>query len=190
MPESPDYMLVLHPVDPTYAPESLTVIVDALREVRLLGDPYPRGRDEAYLVGEDFLELVVFLGCSPTVQLEPVDDGRFCHVRVSEPAVRPRFYSGAATPSPRCPACRARIESWREAVAAWEADPDGGGQPCPACGEATPVPQLRWRHGAGFGRVFVEIPGVHPHEAVPADRLLDALEAATGVRWHYFYTGQ
>lgn len=96
-------MLVLHPTDPVYAPESIAVIVDALRDVRLLGASYPPGGGHAYLAGEDFLEPVVFLGCSPTVQLEPVADGRFCHVRLPVPTPVPQFYAGAALPRLRGP---------------------------------------------------------------------------------------
>lgn len=82
------------------------------------------------------------------------------------------------------------MEHWREAVAAWQADPARNAWRSPACGHVVAAPRARWRHTAGFGRLFVEIPGIYPHEAVPADRLLDALAAATGVRWDYFYTGQ
>jgi hypothetical protein len=59
---------------------------------------------------------------------------------------------------------------------------------CPACGAASAPYQLNWRHNAGCGRLFVEIWGIHPHEAVPADALLACLHEHTAQHWSYCYT--
>jgi hypothetical protein len=60
---------------------------------------------------------------------------------------------------------------------------------CTRCQTATPLDRLDWRHSAGYGRYFIEIGGVHAHEALPSDRLLAALQAFSGTGWRHFYAG-
>jgi hypothetical protein len=44
-----------------------------------------------------------------------------------------------------------------------------------------------FRKTAGFGKVFVEIRGIYPAEAVPGEALLAALKDRTGGTWRYIY---
>jgi hypothetical protein len=47
---------------------------------------------------------------------------------------------------------------------------------------------MNWRQLAGFGRFFIEVWGIFPHEAVPTEKLLKQLASHTpGVSWSFFY---
>lgn len=50
-----------------------------LRQVGLLGASLGEGR---YAVGEAFLSLVCFLGCSPDIELEPQTGKAFCYLQL------------------------------------------------------------------------------------------------------------
>ena len=143
------------------------------------------GRNDAFLVGDRFLQLITFMGCSPHIELEPPAKGSndFCHVLIHA-CDAPRLWTGTNTRPPRCPACRKVIDIQVTALLRHRA-----ALPvvCNHCGANHPVDALRWRRDAGFGRVFVEVRSVFPAEAVPVESLLRALAATTGCRWDYFY---
>ena len=85
---------------------------------------------------------------------------------------------------PQCPACKQKISNWKHS-AIWF---DGSAtKTCEHCGTAKPVQSFRWQKEAGFGRFSFHISYIHPHEVVPADRIFQALEQATGFSWTYFY---
>jgi hypothetical protein len=142
-----------------------------------------------YRPGEDFLQLMTFLGCSPVVALgEPGLTGEdFCHVAFEGPTAQTRFVGGRNVKPPRCPACGHRFAQWQELVREWEADREGYRLSCPGCGSEHPVTALKWRQCTGFGRFFIQVWGIFEGEAVPSDRLLDALQQHTGMAWSYFY---
>jgi hypothetical protein len=187
------HKLVLHPADPDYAPENPGTLRDALHELGLLGDRLADDSGELYFTGENFLELITFLGCSPVVNLGPgssVEAGNepFCQVRIGTVESVTRFYAGSDRLVPRCPACRYRISSWAEIIKDWEQSPSAYRWSCPQCSGQLQAHQLNWRQSAGFGRFFMEIYGVFPHEAVPGEQLLATLARITGVQWSYFYS--
>lgn len=163
-------------------PPLATAVEARLRGIGLIGDSY-RQREQTYLVGEHFLQLVSFVGCSPFLRLEPAaeDDDCFCHVRFLGPFAQPRLLYGRNTRPPRCPRCGKRIEQW-------QADLNSASQQitCRHCGEKPALRALDWRRNAGLGRFFVQISEVFPGEAVPLPALMDALRD-TGDRWDYFY---
>ena len=181
--------LILHPAQPTEIPSSTTDLTKRLQDIGFLASPWAAAPDNRYLVGARFLRLIVFLGCSPNVPLQPPDDGSldFCHVSVSGPWNAVRFLTGSMNASPRCPHCRQKNPVWQKMIEAWKKDRAGFRWTCPACGTASDVASLNWRQGAGFGRFFLEIEHIFPGEAVPGDELLQALEASTYTQWVYFY---
>lgn len=184
-----DNRLVLHPADPQAAPDDLPGLVQALEGIGFIGGTLDfRGRRH-YRPGEDFLQLVSFLGCSPVVALgEPGATGDdFCHVDVQAPEPAPRFLAGANLKKPRCPGCRYTIEEWPAIIAAWEQDRGGYHWRCPLCGNTYPPPQLNWRQSAGFARMFIEVWGIFEGEAVPGQTLMTCLRQATATEWDFFY---
>jgi hypothetical protein len=180
--------LILHPADPCAAP-GRDAVVARLRSVGLIAGVAPDPGTTVLRAGDDFLSLVIFLGCSPAVATAPRFDGdeEFCHVRVAGPFRRARYRADPGGPAPRCPRCRATVDDGQGVLKAWEADPDGYRWHCPGCGTVIAAHELNWRQAVGFGRLFVEIWNVHNAEAVPGERLLGALDELTGGPWTYFY---
>lgn len=135
-----------------------------------------------YAVGEHFLSLVTFLGCAPQISLtdEAAVQGQpVCRICLHDfDAVQLLESQPASTL--RCAACRTPQRR--------PSEPEHNQQlTCPECGESSPLFRFDWRRSAAFGCFFVEIENVFPHEAVPADRLMEALEALSGHGWDYFY---
>ncbi|WMP16053.1 hypothetical protein [Thiothrix lacustris] len=82
------YQLVLFPVEPD---KGLTVerLHECLQPLGLLGQELGNSR---YAVGEAFLSLLCFLGCSPDIELEPHADKAFCYVQLPEDATPVDFH--------------------------------------------------------------------------------------------------
>lgn len=172
--------LVLHPADWERTPPSIETVVFALRSLGFIGEPL--ADSGAYAAGNEYLSLITFLGCSPAVA---TDAQAGCMIRLRAFDDAPQFLGGGVTP--RCPACRTPVEDWRAQVAEWYRDPTGK-RPCSGCSRLFHPAELDWRHCAGFGRLFIEMAGVYPSEAVPGERLLGTLAALSGGAWGFFYT--
>lgn len=176
--------LVLHP-DTFASPPTTEAILAALRELRVIGEAFRLDGRVHYLAGPGFLDHLTFLGCAPSIELDPpaagldaaARTGRFCHIQVHPPTpelrVRHRVGQG-----PRCRACRGDFPP--EALA----QPRDRFITCPGCGRTTPAAGLNWRQTGGCARVFLDIWGIHTGEAVPGEQLLERL----GAGWRFFYT--
>jgi len=180
-----DHRLALFPSDPAAAPDSTRAVVDALARIGMIDGNWFAGGPNAFLTGKRFLQLVIFLGCSPNISLSPevAETEKLTFVSVSEVSATPRFRLGAGSVVPRCPACRSEVEL---SFAAAMADPTAT-VPCSNCSAETPLYRLDWRRRAGYGRQFIDVHSVFPHEAVPSDSLLESLAAATGTGWDHCY---
>ncbi|MBJ6610708.1 MAG: hypothetical protein JG718_10145 [Candidatus Thiothrix moscowensis] len=79
------YCLLLYP-----QAETAGSVVPALQAAGMLGAMLDEG---VFAVGEQFLQHICFLGCSPDIELEPHPVNPFCYVRVpvddAEMAFRP-----------------------------------------------------------------------------------------------------
>jgi len=178
--------LLLTPLSPQRTPPPAAVL-DYLREADFIGRSLDAA-EETFVVGERFLQLITFMGCSPHIELEPpADGGPFCHVRLIGPLPQPQLLQGENTQPPRCAQCRGRLTQWREGLPDWCADPEGAEIRCPRCGHRQTPVELGWRRHAGFGRLFVAVEDIFPGEAVPVPSFLKGLERATEVGWDYFY---
>lgn len=67
--------LLLRPRDPFLLPER-ALLTSVLADAGLLGAPLA-GDDDAFAVGERFLQLVTFAGCSVRIELSPAGDAPF-----------------------------------------------------------------------------------------------------------------
>lgn len=164
------------------------VLVDALRTTGLVGDSLEATQDRRYLTGENYLELINYLGCSPNISFEPgVNDAAtenkgFCHINILQFDM-PRLILCQSQPrKPQCPSCKRPVSSWPAGSA-----PDTPTITCDNCHTETATERYNWRKSAGFARSFIEISDIFPREAVPQPVLLDKLESATGISWQYFY---
>lgn len=192
----PVHKLILLPADPQTALEDCGRLAASLSAIGLIGDPIRYDGGMFYPTGERFLQLVSFLGCSPAIELDPpgeaaalpaaVAGGLFCHVILSCTDML-QLRADPQTRTPRCPHCGQPVETWQQDVQAWQADPAATGWACSACGHAGTLTDWIFRKTAGFGKVFLEIRGIYPSEAVPGAALLQALRDLTDGDWHYIY---
>jgi hypothetical protein len=174
--------LLLHADDACLVPDDQSALVHLLTDLGLTGDTWEDEREYGFWPGQQFLSLVMFLGCSPLVGFDPHQAGE------GQPVCRllmhsysdVKFLSTTPCPAGRCPHCRTGLKVAQDA-------PHDGVYTCPGCGRSAVVSDLDWRQGAGFGRFFIEIRGIYPHEAVPTDKLLDTLRDSSGTNWRYFY---
>jgi hypothetical protein len=174
--------LLLHPADVLWRPSEPTSLIHTLVELGFIGSCKEPGRLTRFAVGDRFLKLVMFLGCAPYVVLDAEADqpGQVaCDVRLLD-YERVSLVSRKGGPPARCRACRAVAE--RPRVDAPEAR-----YQCGSCGKECQVADLDWRKCAGYGRFFIQINGVYPHEAIPSDRLMKALQVYAQCHWKYFY---
>jgi hypothetical protein len=176
--------LLLSTHDPLLLPAK-TLLTATLAEAGFLGTPL-WDRDDAFALGERFLQLVTFAGCSVRIELSPNGEAPFCHIRLTGPFERPKFLIGRNTRPPRCCNCRAPLQNWEKLLADGNAGP-AAPIACTACREATPPWNYDWKVKAGFGRLFIQIEEVFPGEAAPTPGLMNLLEGCTGCMWRYFY---
>lgn len=167
--------LTLHPCDGDAAPAAQAVIA-ALRGCGLVDAGAAGG---ILAPGPAFHELVIFLGCSPVVNLSA---GEERVIAVTGPEARARLARADAAPAPRCPGCRTPQPDWE--LRAQQPHPAWA---CAKCNQPLRPCGLDWRRRGGCARVFVDIHGVHADEAVPADALLTALAAVGNGPWTWFY---
>ena len=190
------HKLVLHPADPLSEPRPVSVIRQCLDEIGLIDGSIKLGKASRYAAGKEFLGLITFLGCSPAIELHPPADpvlrdeavrsGTLCHVYLSEIYPHPVLLANPGV-IPCCPQCRRRMSDWERHLKQWLENRDATQWRCQFCDYQGSIYSSGFRHKAGFGRSFIEIWSIHPAEAVPGDLLMDALSAATGTTWDYFY---
>jgi len=188
--------LLLHPVDPDAATVPEDRLARELQAIGLIGDRMTLEKTVFYPVGEQFLQLITFLGCSPAIELDPPGDplelekasaaGRFCHVFISS-GEQLQFRGDNQTRTPRCPRCRSPEPDWKARLQSWQGGQHGPDWTCQACGFCGRLSDLVFRKTAGFGRTFLEIRGIYPSEAVPGPALLDTLASLTGNPWTTIY---
>ena len=182
--------LVIYPADPGFTPQNRDDIQAALAGIEFIGDRLPSNDDRLrFLIGEQFLNFMTFLGCSPAIEIEPLDDGSedFCHIHISPIYQTLEFVADATGKGPRCPQCRHEVQNWQDLVQQWHSDPSMQYQ-CPECQQLTDVLKLNWRKSAEAAHIFIEVYSVFPNEAVLADKVLSVLSQATGTEWKYFYS--
>lgn len=174
--------LLLHPGDMWWRPDETAPFVARLHDIGLLRYESVPEETACYPAGPEFLKLLMFLGCSPNVALAPGagdDIQEPCTVRLLSFAT-PVLLSAQPLPAARCRHCRAgaSLPPAFDFTTRYQ---------CGNCGATGTVADLDWRQGAGCARLFLEVSGIHPHEAVPSDSLLDQLAAFSGGGWRYFF---
>lgn len=139
--------------------------------------------DNHYLPGEKFLSLITFLGCSPNINLFPVENENHCFISLLEQTSQAQCLGYTSTVNPKCPNCKKRIADWK--TENW--NKAGEICCCDKCTTQTPYAELNWKQECGFSRCGFEIAHIYPHEAVPTEQLLDMLKKETEFKWNYCY---
>ena len=174
--------LILLPAQPEHVPADIQSLCQALIDLQFIqAAPY---RDKQYLPGDDFLNLLTFMGCSPNINLHPDEGENFCFVAFSPGSDEIRCLGYTGTAFAKCPGCRARFKT-EETMDDWYATDRT--YTCQRCHTEARLSDMDWRKEAGYGRFSITVANIHPHEAVPADKLLDCLHSSSGFDWNYFY---
>ena len=93
----PVNQLILCPERPELVPSDTAALLQRLHAIGFIADTLTFEGREHYRPGEDFLQLITFLGCSPVVALgEPGATGdEFCHIQFDGPSAKPQFIAGS-----------------------------------------------------------------------------------------------
>ncbi len=180
------YGLVFNPQSLSCSSAEAKELIKKLQGAGFIGDEFGIEDYQANLVGENFLKMITFLGCSPQIELTPPDKDNwhnFCHIQCQY-FQQPVYYKGMKRVRCSCSQCGARITEPLPDLNHWQ--PAQQMIRCSKCQEKRPVEQLNWRHGAGFGQFFISIHNIYPNEAVPSEQLMTLLNSFQG-GWNYFY---
>ncbi len=193
------YGMVFYPQNACFkkvSPEHRNQVLAGLSSEGFLGELFSiryEGQKKAqtgYLIGDKFLKLITFLGCSPHIAVSPpeniADWGNFCHIEIQQHQ-NPIFFKGLNNSRSSCPQCKSRVAKMLPEMQQWI--PDSMHIVCPKCHQTSLVEDLNWRHSAGFGTFFIIIHSIYPNEAVPTDQLLNIFKHESGSfePWDYFY---
>jgi len=145
-------------------------------------------QEEAYRfqVGEKFLALLCFMGCSPAIELYPqANNQAYCYIEI--PAFnensKPQALISDKINIPRCPSCKTPqgqlVEKLRHAVIEKYT--------CPHCQSNLIPAQLNWRKTAIFSPYRIIIQNIYEAEALPDGNFLTTLEKAFPANWRHAY---
>lgn len=188
-----NYGMVFYPENHKFVPENRDALLVSLQSEGFIGDFFlvnenQQDEQSGYLIGEEFLKLITFLGCSPQIQVTPPKTisewGNFCYIEIQQFG-KPRYFKGLNQPKCSCPQCKSRVTRALPSMAEWL--PGIQQVICPKCGQVTLTENLNWRHGAGFGQLFIVVHSIYPNEAVPTDKLMRLLLSASNQTMNYFY---
>ncbi|OOZ38701.1 hypothetical protein [Solemya elarraichensis gill symbiont] len=172
--------LLLHPLETELLPD-LETLYATLHRIGFTGDAID---EQSWMVGEQFLQLLTFMGCSPHIRLEPdsEDDHDYCHISLRQAEAPQLLYSNHSRPC-RCRSCgKPVVQTWKEF------DAGAGIWRCRHCATLHKrLEELRWRNDSGVAVCFVEIHSIYPGEAQPVDSLIKQLEKITSSAWRYFH---
>ncbi|MCV6636365.1 hypothetical protein [Candidatus Albibeggiatoa sp. nov. NOAA] len=159
-----------------------------LTETQLIGESFNFKQQTHYLVGKQFFQHIMFLGCSPFIKTElsdDLDDVNFCHIEIVPPQSELQFFQAQKARTPHCPYCKYKIQDWQSVIKQWQQDKASFAYTCPECGQTMQIEQLNWHSKAGFAHEMINIWGIFEGEAIPSYELLFQLKQWTGVNWQY-----
>lgn len=169
-------------------PEDSSLLVDkhdlesVLSDIEFIGRKQTKHRFE---VGNQFLSLMCFMGCSPNIELEPQDDKPYCYIEI-ETMQKAQFVSGKNRRKVICPECKTTLKNIRHILL--EEDDAKNEYACPKCQKHTfNLNKINWRKSAFVASSWIIVGNIYESEAVPDDKLLASLKKSTGVEWKYAY---
>lgn len=174
--------LILYPTDHRFAPENLESFIVRLQSANYIGSQW---HGERFLVGEEFLSVISFLGCSPSLQMEPLQDSsdlRFCHFHIAPPLEQPKLTTSSTIKPPLCRHCRTALPTW------YSQSEKSHFLKCTDCDKVSPCEDWIWRKKAMcFVRFQIDICNIFESEAVPSASLLQLLKDLSSTSWDYCY---
>jgi len=180
--------LYLYCIDLKYYPENYNAFIQACLQRGLIAPSSLVSADE-YLVGDEFLQQITFMGCSPYLKVFPDNDHDtdFCRVTIPSNSSAIEYKAGQQATAPRCPTCRKAGELPQDIIQQWQKDKKDVDIFCVHCEQSSSLYQLDWRRNAGFVQFYIRISNIFPKEAIPSQALLDWLANVTKREWKYFY---
>lgn len=188
MPQSnPGHCLYLY-TDLDYFPDHQPDFIHACIEKGLITTSSLVSLDE-YLVGDEFLQNVTFMGCSPYLKVYPDNDQDtdFCRVEIPSRKGTIQYISIPQAIAPRCPACRKAGYFPDNIIEQWEVQHENAAITCGNCLQPSYLYDLDWRRNAGFCQFYIRISNIFPKEAIPNESLLEWLASISKTDWKYFY---
>ena len=176
--------LVLHSTDLDYFPEDINDFTNKCEKIGFLSLE-DKGLDTGYyLTGENFLQQITFMGCSPYLKIYPDDenDTDFCSVFIPATSQTAKLITSKQARCPFCPQCKKTLPVDMSILIAKTV------LSCPNCQCHLRADELDWRRNAGFVNFAIVISNIFPKEAIPTEGLLNGLSQITGGEWKFFYT--
>jgi len=180
----PTHKLTLYPKNPEFIIEQKDTLITSLKEIGFIEKHWQT--PSQFLVGDKFLSLITFLGCSPYIEITPNDNHNFCYVEFAPRHDTVQFLHAPYTKAPRCRHCKYQEKQWQTIIEQWQQSKTDFVWTCPQCYKESQLHELNWRHCAGFAKEAIYIWNIFEGEAVPNDLLLETLENVTHVKWDYF----
>jgi len=171
------YSLFLYADDKKNLSFSKTELIEQLTELEFISSSVDSLNLQA---GNNLMDFITFLGCSPSLKLGEV-----------ESTIKVHFFNritglgGESIETIRYPGCKhpipdpALLLKQFPATTNWQ---------CKDCGLKGETKTINWRKSAGFSNLFIEIKHIFPKEAVPSDKLLNTLHSYTQQQWKWFYS--
>lgn len=138
------------------------------------------GQPNRFQTGQQLMEYINFLGCSPTLTFAEIDTTFYLHTFNTLTAM-----GGDSIETIRYPSCKHPVH---EAVSLLKNYAQKKLWQCPLCGAQGEVDQINWRKTAGISTLFIEISPIFPKEAIPTEKLLHLLQHFSQSDWRWFYS--
>lgn len=179
--------LLLCPSERTWVPPSRTEFIAMLQREGVVGVSAAGAVADRYFIGDAFLQLFSFMGCSPNIEFEPSDPAQpnwqeFVFIQICQEQQQPIWLVERGLAKPACPHCQRRSRDWLPQL-----NEEDQSLQCPHCQHTAGACEWRWYDAGACARQFISIVNVYPKESIPTDTLLSLLQERTGVPWHYFY---
>ncbi len=181
------HSLIFCPVPGEVQEYNPDILIAALQQTGLIANtPLPAtiSRITDFHAGERFLDLIIFLGCSPAIQLKQDEQGSaYCYISFQQHKTPGKIYTGSLSRPARCGLCQAPFETdqLNDCV-------ENQTQPvCRQCQKQLGWSDITWNKTTGMTTNAIVIHNIFPHEAVPADELVSVINSTSGLNWRYFY---
>jgi hypothetical protein len=155
--ESAYRQLVLCPADDSWVPASPAEFAAILQRQGVLGQSVGEDSQARFLIGDAFLQLFSFMGCAPSIELQPKDGSdfdwhSFVFIQLSPVQAQSRWLVDRDNAKPACPHCQRRTREWTQYYHAGDAS-----LRCPHCQRRDAVCRWRWFDAGACARQFVSI---------------------------------
>lgn len=175
--------LFLRPAKHDFFIDDISSITSKLQDIGLISLPIT-DMENGFYTGEQFLDYIAYMGCSPAIQFEASETSdKFCHIKIHQHDHAKLIVSQMQTRSPHCPNCNKPVKNWLDTKTTETIH-------CDACDTTSNISEFNWRKMAGYAQLFIEITDIFPKEAIPQQILLDKLSEVFDTDWQYFYSCQ